>query len=682
MTINKATVPQPPLCRQKFRLHGQTWVDDYGGYRNLDDKAVNRYLKQEVEYSTKWFDNHSTLTRKLQHELYARIPNLDESIPERIDDYEYSQRIERDMEYPQHCRRHLQSDNVEVYLDENEWAARWAADSGYFDLATLELSPDHCVAALVIDTDGDERYTIVIVELDDGQIIEQVLDNVAEDIVWSPDGAGYYYVALDDANRPCRVCYHRLNDVVEKDVELLSESDASFYVSIWKTRSRRYLIIDSGSQDSSEVSVLDLHDDHPQLRLIRQREPAIEYSIDHYQDRFLVLTNLNAPHYQLMAVATNAQDYANWQPVIAESKGYDLNDFDCYDDYWLLIEQQQGQEYCRVVDPKTAQGERLTFPNGLHEIELIDRDDPRSPEFLIAYSSLRVAEQIFRITPFADDKTLIKEQQIAGYDPAQYQVSQQSVDVDGVQIPLTLLSKQGNQSGKALLIGYGAYGDSLELDFDRDWISLMDRGAVIAFAHVRGGGEHGQAWHDAGRLLNKENSFNDYIACADYLCSNHIATVGQIIAYGASAGGLLVATAIQRRPDLFCAAVLDVPFLDVVNTLLDRDLPLTEHDWLEFGNPEHREFYDLQSSYSPYECITKQDYPAILIFASGNDTRVAAWEALKYSARLRRSKTDSNPLLLKMDDQSGHAGPSARHAALNETAQMFGFMFDCWGITQ
>ncbi|HSH42787.1 MAG TPA: prolyl oligopeptidase family serine peptidase, partial [Arenicellales bacterium] len=456
------------------------------------------------------------------------------------------------------------------------------------------------------------------------------------------------------------------------------------HVTVWLSRSGRWLFIDSGGNTSSEARVVPAGDPRAEPVLLIPRRDDVEYSVDHHGERFLVLINDTHENFRLLAFAAPPDGSGPYAELIPADDRVTLEYVDAYRSHWIIGELEDGVRRIAVMDP--ASGERHYLPGSgpLASLDVEDLYDFDADYLRYQYSTPVSPDSVYDYDVASGRSTLRKVAAPPGYQPGAYAVERLAAPSGSVEVPLTVLYRRDQapfgQTTPLLLTGYGAYEESAEMDFDSDLLSLLDRGVVVATAHVRGGGDLGPGWHAAGRMADKENSFSDFLACADHLIHSGYTGAGRIAAWGASAGGLLVAVAAQRRPELFASVVLDVPFLDVLNTLLDTDLPLTEHDFDEFGNPAVEEEYRWIRAYSPYDNIREQVYPPMLITTAMNDQRVGYWEALKWTARLRTTRRGDSPLLLKVDE-TGHLGRSGRYEVIEETAIVYTFLLDMWGLT-
>ncbi len=670
----------PPVAAtepRSFYIHGETYVDHYAYLRDRTDPRVEKHIAAENAYTAAITTTWRGLQDTLFSELTRRMLEDDTTVPEHIDEYWYYARVEAGKEYPLHCRRAGLSAPEQVYLDENNLAD----GRDYFDLATLSVCPRHKRVAFVVDTQGDERYRLRIKEISNNELLDDEIQGVGEDLAWLGDANTLLYVKTDANSRPYAVYAHRVGTPVSSDNPLYEEQDPAFFVNVWKSRSKDYVFIESQSNTTSEVRCVKARESAMAPRLIRQRQSDVEYYLDHHGDRFYILTNLDAPNFKIMQALVG--DPKVWRQWIPERPDSTIEFLEVFADHVVVGEREQGIERLRVIDIKTGTDHIIAFPDVLYCVDVEDLDNYHCSFLRMNYSSLVTPECVIDYDVPSRQRRLRKQHKIPGYDEANYQLSRlYSIDDQGIRVPISILHRKElrlDGSHPLLLVGYGAYEESLDVEFNSDYLSLLDRGVVIALAHVRGGGELGYDWYDQGRLGNKEYSFSDFLNCAEWLISQGYTAAGKIAAWGASAGGLLVAVAAQRRPELFAAVVAEVPFVDIVNTLLDPNLPLTVHDYEEFGNPANEREYRYLRSYSPYDNVSAQQYPPMLVTSGLHDRRVGFWESLKWVAKLRSVKTDDKLLLLKVDT-TGHYGETGRYQDVKRTAFMYSFLLNVWGV--
>lgn len=677
--------PAPPRAPKKNRsakIHGVELLDEYHWLRDKDDPDTLRYLKAENDYTAAALKHTEELQEKLYREMRGRIQETDMSAPVRKDDRFYYHRTVQGLQYAIHCRKtgSLEAEE-EILLDENELAQ----GEEYFRLGVVKVSPDHRLLAYSTDFEGSEEYTIRVKNLETGEVLADSIPNTCDSLEWANDNRTFFYLELDSAHRPFRMRRHVVGERPGSDETIFTEADEGFFLWVSKTRSRAWVLLTSSSKTSSEVHFLDADRPLGKLRTIQPRVENLEYSVDHRGELFYIVTNDGAENFRLMTSPVENPGRSNWREMIPHRPEVRLEDAAMFARHMAILERREGIRRIRVQNLDTGEGREVEFdepvytalpgPNPMFETSLLR----------IHYSSLVTPLSVIDYDMDRGTRELKKRTEVlGGFDRDDY-VSERvfAVAPDQVQVPISLVYRKdaapalpGKGGRPLLLYGYGSYGFSLDPTFSSNRLSLLDRGFIFAIAHVRGGEELGRKWYDQGKLLNKKNSFSDFIACAERLVSEGYTSPQRLVISGGSAGGLLIGAAVNLRPDLFRAAVANVPFVDVVNTMLDPTIPLTVTEYEEWGNPNEREFFEAIRAYSPYENVRADDYPAMLVTAGLNDPRVAYWEPAKWVARLRDRKTDDRPLLLKTNLDAGHGGASGRYDRLKEIALEYAFMLD------
>lgn len=680
-------IPTPPVAEQQayiLRQHGDERVDSYFWMRDRTNPAVVAYLEAENEYTQAVMQHTEPLQKRLYAEMLARIQETDLSVPTRKDDYYYYTRTEAGKAYPIHCRKHGSLEAAEeILLDQNQLAA----GHDYFALGAFQVSPNHQVLAYSVDTSGAERYTLYFVDLNTRQTYAESIPGTYGAVVWGSANQTVFYTLVDAANRPFKLMRHSLGNPVTADVLIYHEPDDAYYLNLYKTRSQAYIVMELSSGVTSEVHVLAANDPCGTFQILQTRSPGIEYTLDHHGDYFYIRTNEDAVNFKLMKAPIASPQRDQWQTVIPHRQEVLLADISVFVDHLIVYERQAGLPQVRVRQWSNGKEYYIAFPEPTYEIY-----EAANPEFdthvlRFKYTSLITPTSIFDYNLLTQEQTLQKETPVlGGYDRTQY-VSERlyATAADSTAIPLSLVYRRGTERdgrNPVLMVGYGSYGFSYPDAFSANRLSLLDRGVVVAIAHVRGGSEMGRTWYESGKFLNKQNTFTDFIACAEHLIQERWTSTHKLAIAGGSAGGLLVGATINLRPDLFKAAVAQVPFVDVVTTILDTSLPLSVKEWEEWGNPNDKIYYDYMKSYSPYDNVESKDYPALLITAGFNDPRVSYWEPAKWAAKLRALKTDRNILLLKTNMGAGHAGASGRYGHLKEIAFEYAFLLDQWGRSE
>lgn len=662
-------------------LHGDERVDPYFWMRDRQNPAVVAYLEAENAYTEATMQHTQPLQTALYKEMLSRIQETDLSVPYRDGDYYYYSRTETGQAYAIHCRKKGSLDAPEeVLLDENLLAAGYE----FFELGTFEISPDHQLLAYSVDTNGAELYTLYFLNLNTYELYPETIPETYHSFAWGNDCQTVFYTQVDAAHRPFKLFRHQLNTAIETDKLVYHEPDDSYYLNVGKTRSEAYLIMSLSSKITSEIHYLDANNPTGEFQTIRPRTVGVEYEVEHHSDVFYIVTNDGAINFKLMSVPVRSPSLEHWQTVIPHRPDVMLLDVSAFVDHLVIYEQSAGLPQVRIRKLSSGQEHYVTFPEPTYEVGEGANPDFNTKTLRFGYTSLVTPASVFDYDLDTQARELKKETPVlGGYDRTQY-VSErvQAIALDGTAIPLSLIYKKGitqNSENSLLMSGYGSYGYSYPDNFSSARLSLLDRGVVLAIAHIRGGSELGRKWYEDGKFLQKKNTFSDFIACAEYLIQQQWTSAKHLAISGGSAGGLLMGAVVNARPDLFKAIVAQVPFVDVVSTILDTSLPLSAMEWEEWGNPNDKKYYDYMKSYSPYDNVETKDYPAMLITAGLNDPRVSYWEPAKWTAKLRDLKTDSNVLLLKTNMGAGHAGVSGRYEQLKEVAFEYAFLLEQWG---
>jgi oligopeptidase B len=675
----------PPVARAEPRvltLHGETRIDDYFWLRDRSNPEVIAYLDAENVYTGAVMRHTEALQEQLYQEMRGRIKETDLSVPERVDDYFYYTRTEAGGQYPIFCRRHGSLEAPEeILLDQNPLAA----DHAYFKLGVREVSPDHRLLAYSVDTSGAEDFTLHIKDLTTGRLLAESIGNTSPGVTWANDSRTLFYTLLDHARRPCRLYRHTVGASPTTDVLVYFEPDESFFLDINRTRSRRYLLLDITSHSTSEVRFLNADEPEGVFRVVQPREPGVEYSVEHHDERFFITTNDSAPNFRLVQAPVVSPSKANWSPVLPYRPDVKLDETDAFRSHLVVYERQAGLPQIRLIDLASGEEHLVPFPEPVYTLRAHENPEFETPLLRFTYTSLVTPSSVIEYD-MAERTWMVRKQTEVrgGYDPSLYRSERVfTTAADGERVPISLVYRaplQLDGQRPLLLNGYGAYGLSYDPSFSSNTLSLLDRGFVVAIAHIRGGEEMGRSWYEGGKLLNKRSTFTDFIASAEHLVAAGYTSPDRLAITGGSAGGLLMGAVTNLRPDLFRVVLADVPFVDVVNTMLDASLPLTVIEYDEWGNPNDRAAYEYIRSYSPYDNIEAKDYPHMLVTAGLNDPRVAYWEPAKWTARLRATKTNGSRLLLRTNMGAGHGGASGRFDLLREIAFKYAFMLDVLGI--
>ena len=675
-----------PIARQEAGNDPYHWLE------NRDSEEVLAYLQAENAYLETVLEPLQALREQLFEEIKGRIRETDLSLPTPWGDYLYYQRTTAGDEYPRHyrCRRpadgSLQVDSASetLLLDPNELAG-----GGFLSVGAFSISPDQQRLAYSLDSNGDEIYRLFVKELGSGQISELPFDDCDGSMTWANDSQTLFFTELDDTHRPYKLYRHRLGDAAAEAV--FEEADGRFFLHCYRSSSERQLILQLGSKTTSEVWVLDAHSPQDAFTCLAPREENHEYDVDHGmldgQWCWLIRSNQSGINFALYRATESQPQRPHWQQIRAHDpqvmlEGATLNQ------RAIVLALREGGLPILEVQPQSAEAYRVQLPDAAYSLYVQDSLEFHSPVIRLRYEALNRPAQIRQLELASGAQQVLKQTPVEGPFDADAYASRRlwASAADGTQIPISLVARRdvfaADQPAPLYLYGYGAYGESLAPWFSHARLSLLDRGFVFAIAHVRGGGEMGEAWYRAGKLEHKQNSFDDFIACAERLIAEGLTTASQLAISGGSAGGLLIGAVLNQRPELFAAAIAEVPFVDVLNTMLNPDLPLTVTEYDEWGDPNQPEVYERIKAYAPYENVRVQTYPPILVVAGYNDSRVQYWEAAKWVAKLRRDKTDDNLLLLKTDLGAGHGGMSGRYQGIKDVALEYAFLFRVLGIAQ
>ena len=678
----EAALPPPPLAKvvpKEITKHDDLRVDPYYWLRERSNPEVTAYLEAENAYTEEVMRPAEALREKLYAEMLGRIKEDDVSAPMRHGGWLYYHRTERGKAYPIYCRkRGTLEATEELLLDANVLAA----GEKYFRLGVFALSPNHELLAYSTDVEGDEAYTIHVKDLRSGELLPDRIPNTYYTFEWANDNRTFFYTVLDETKRPFKVFRHRLGGASDLAYH---EQDARFELEVTKSRSREYVFIASESPLTSEVRRIRADQPESEFQVVLPREQGVEYDVEHQGEWFFIRTNEGAPNFRLMRTAVAAPSKEHWTEIVAGRVDATIEAVDAFREFLVLAERERGLETVRIAPANDlAAFQPVEFPEPVYAVAIQGNPEYESKLLRFTYQSLVTPPSVYHYNMETRQRELIKRDEVPGYGPSQYGSERIWARAsDGVEVPISLVYRKGVQRNGAnpmLLYGYGSYGLSSDPGFTVDRLSLLDRGFIFAIAHIRGGGDLGKHWHDAGKLLTKLNTFTDFIACAEHVIAQGYTSPGKLAIRGGSAGGLLVGAVINMRPELFHAASVRVPFVDALTTMLDPTLPLTVAEYEEWGNPEQAEFYRYIRSYSPYDHVEAKAYPAMLVTSGINDPRVSYWEPAKWVDKLRALKTAGNVLLLKMDMGAGHFGPSGRYERLKEVAFDYAFLLQVAGM--
>jgi oligopeptidase B len=683
----RPTPPQAPRRPHVLRNHGDERVDDWYWLRDRTDPAVIAHLEAENAYAEAVLAPVADLRDRIYDEIRGRIQETDETAAVPDGPWSYFTRTVEGEQYVIHCRRPRAGGGEQVLLDENALAA----GHDYFSLGGFEVSPDHRLLAYSTDLNGGERYTLHFRDLDTGEDLDERVDNVTYGLAWADDLRTCFYVRPDAAMRPDEVWRHRLGTAADEDVLVYREDDERFFLDLGRTRSGNYVLIESSSKLTAETWFVptDAPDSAP--RVVEPREHGHEYSVDHHRDdmlgdRFLVVTNADgAQNFKLVAAPVADPGRANWTEAVPHRADVRLDAANAFADHVVLSERADGLDRLRVLGLRDDTARTLPAADPVYSMWVGPNAEFDAKVLRYGYTSLVAPATDLDYDPAADTATVVRVQPVlGGFDPSRYTSARVWATADdGTRVPISVVNRRDvalDGGAPLLLAGYGAYEHSSDPAFRASRLSLLDRGFVCAIAHVRGGGELGRGWYEDGKLAHKANTFTDFIACAETLVANGYTTAGRIVARGGSAGGLLMGVIANLRPELFAAIVAEVPFVDVVTTMLDPDLPLTITEWEEWGDPREAGAYARMKSYSPYDNVTARAYPAMFVTSGLNDPRVQYWEPAKWVAKLRANTTSDRPILLRTEMGAGHGGPSGRYDAWRDEATVLAFVCSSVGV--
>lgn len=678
-------IPKAKIIPQTLEKHGHKRTDNYYWLNNKDNPEVIDYITKENEYYTHSTAHTKDFQKDLFEEMKSRIKEDDESVPYFYNDYFYSTRFEKGKDYPIHSRKKgtLEAQE-EILFDCNEMAKGFA----YFNLAGLSISEDNTMCAFGVDTVSRRQYTIQIKNLVSGEIFPVKLENTTGGSTWASDNKTLFYSRKDEVTlRADKIYKHKIGTATDKDSLVYFEKDETFDVSVYKSKSKKYVIINSSSTMTTEYQTVLSSTPDAKFKVFQKRTRGLEYSISHFGDHFYIVTNKDkATNFKLMKTPEKATSKENWVNVIAHRSDVLLEDIDIFKDYLVVSERFNGLNHIRIM-PWSGKGEYyLPFDNETYMAYTTTNLDFDTEILRYGYQSLATPASVIDFNMKTKVKTVLKEQIILGgkFDKNNYIEERIWANAkDGTKVPISMIYKKGitkNGKNPVLIYAYGSYGVTMDCHFSSVRLSLLDRGFICAIAHVRGGEDLGRTWYETGKLLKKKNTFTDFIDCSHFLIDQKLTSSAHLYAEGGSAGGLLIGAVINMAPELYKGVIAQVPFVDVVTTMLDESIPLTTGEYDEWGNPNSKKYYNYMLSYSPYDNIISQDYPNIYVSTGLHDSQVQYWEPAKWVAKLRFYKTDKNKLFLDTNVKAGHGGASGRFEAIKEIAKEYSFLLDLEGI--
>jgi len=677
--------PKARVAPVRLEEHGDVRVDNYYWLRARESSEVIRYLEKENRYTDLIMGHTQALQDTLFEEIKGRIKENDSSAPYKRDDYFYYTRYEEGKEYPIYCRKKgALSAPEEVMLDVNALAE----GEEFLSVRGFSVSSGRDLMAYPVDTEGRRIYTIHFKNLSTGEQLGDLIPEVTGNMAWANDNKTLFYTKQDLTTlRPHRIYRHVLGTDPSADELVYEETDDTFSCSTYKTKSKKYVMIGSEQTLSTEYRYLDADDPEGSFEVVLPRERSHEYHVGHFGDHFYIRTNYEAENFRLMRAPIGAKGKEEWEEIIPHREDVLLESFDLFKDYLVLEERAKGLIQIRVRPWSGADEHYIEFDEPAYLAYTTRNYDFDTPILRYVYTSMTTPRSDIDYNMNTRRKTLVKREEVlGGFSPEDYRTERLMAEADdGTMVPISMVYKEGvvrSGDNPLLLYGYGSYGSSLDAAFRSTRLSLLDRGFIFAIAHVRGGQEMGRWWYEEGKLLNKKNTFTDFIACAEHLIKEGYTNKENLFIEGASAGGLLIGAVINTRPDLFKGAIAAVPWVDVVTTMLDESIPLTTSEYDEWGNPNEKGYYDYMLSYSPYDNVIAQDYPNLLVTTSLQDSQVQYWEPAKWVAKLRAKKTDDNWLLLRTKMKAGHGGVSGRYKRYKEIAFEYAFVLALAGIYQ
>lgn len=697
-TVKKDPVQWPagmkaPVAIKKEKIlsaHGDNRMDEYYWMNDYfkkgpDSSLVVDYLTAENAYLDTMLSPVKTFRESLFTEMKARIQEKDESVPVLSNGYYYYTRTEEGKQYYKYCRKKGSLDAPEEILLDVD---KMAEGHGYFGVTGFSVSPDNKLLAYGEDLVSRRQYTIKIKNLETGELLTESIPNTEGSAVWAADSKTFFYTIKNPVTLLSeKIMRHQLGSPIKDDAIVYAEKDPSNYIGVFKTKSQDYICIVSSATLSSEYHILKANDPLGAFAVFQPRIKNVLYSIDHWNDRFLIRTNKDAENFRLLETPLDKTGIENWKEVIAHRPDVLLEEIEVFKDYWVIVERKEGLLQLRIRDLKTNSDHYLPFGEPSYSANVGSNLEYNSTTLRYNYTSLTTPGSVYDYDMANRSKKLMKEQIVLGSFKKENYITERiyATAKDGVKVPISLVYKKDTKrdgTAPLLLYAYGSYGYSTDASFSSSRLSLLDRGFIYAIAHIRGGQEMGRKWYEDGKLLKKKNTFTDFISCGEELIAKKYTTNGHLYANGGSAGGLLMGAIVNMAPALWNGVVADVPFVDVITTMSDPSIPLTTNEYDEWGNPANKEYYDYMKSYSPYDNVEKKAYPNLLVTTGLHDSQVQYFEPAKWVARLRANKTDNNLLLLKTNMEAGHGGASGRFDYLKELALKYAFFMGLEGITQ
>jgi oligopeptidase B len=682
---NSSSLPVPPVAKKvpkTTEINGRELVDNYFWLRDKQNPDVAVYLQAENAYTDAVMKSTEGLQKKLYDEMLSRIKETDVEVPYKEGNYFYYTRTEAGKQYSIYCRKKGSLEAPEeLLLDVNELAK----GQKFMSVRDFAVSDDGNLLAYTTDNTGFRQYVLAVKDLRGGKLLSDHAERVGS-VVWANDNKTIFYTVEDPTTKRQFQLYRHTAGSDGSDKLVYEEKDERFNVEAGKTRSKAYIFLFCGSHTTSEARYIPADQPMAEFKVLEPRKQDVEYYPDHNGSYFYIRVNDTGRNFRLVKAPVSDPRSANWQEVVAHRANVMLDDTDFFKNYYVLSERENGLPQMQVTDLATGKSQRIEFPEPAYSSYPYANREYDTSKYRYGYQSFITPRSVYEYDMATGKSTLLKQKEVpGGYDRTKYQVEQIYAPAsDGVKIPISVVHLKNAKldgTGPMYLTAYGSYGYSLDISFNSDRFSLIDRGVVFAVAHIRGGGEMGKAWHDDGRMMHKKNTFTDFIASAEYLVKQGYCSKDRLVIEGRSAGGLLMGAVLNMRPDLFHAALVGVPFVDVINTMLDESLPLTVAEFEEWGNPKEKPAFDYMISYSPYDNIEAKTYPNMLVRTSFNDSQVMYWEPAKYVAKMRAMRTDHNSLILKTNmSPAGHGGASGRYDRLHEVAFDYAYFLTQMGI--
>ncbi len=674
--------PKAAVKPKKLEIHGDVRTDNYYWLKERENQEVIDYLNAENEYTDKMSAHMKDLQEEIFQEIKGRIKEDDSSVPYRQDGYFYYTRFEEGKEYPIYCRKKGSLEAAEeVMLDVNQMAE----GHDFFAVRGRAVSAKNNILAYAVDTKGRRIYNLEFKNLETGEILPDKIESVTGNMAWGNDNKTLFYSKQDLTTlRSYQIYRHTLGSDPANDELIYEEKDETFRCFVWRTKSKKFIMIGSSQTLSNEFRYLNADKPDGEFTLFGERERNHEYNIDHYGDHFYIITNRNAKNFRLMKTPVTKTAEENWTEVIPHRDDVYLSGFEMFNDYLVLSERENGLTNIRIKSWDGKDDHQIDFGEPAYLSYLSTNPDFNTTTLRYGYTSMTTPNSIFDYDMKKRAKKLLKQNEVLGdFDSGNYVTERLYAKArDGVRVPISIVYRKGlkkDGTNPLLLYGYGSYGSSTNASFNASRLSLLDRGFIWAIAHIRGGQEMGREWYDNGKLFKKKNTFTDFIDSGKFLVEEKYTSPEKMFCYGGSAGGLLIGAVINMAPDLFNGAIAAVPFVDVVTTMLDDSIPLTTNEYDEWGNPNEKDYYEYMLSYSPYDQVEAKAYPNLLVTTGLHDSQVQYWEPAKWVAKLRTMKTDNNRLLLKTNMEAGHGGASGRFRRYREIAFNYAFLLDLAG---